>query len=337
MERIQLVGQFCLKRESPDDGCPQELHLHDWVNAFDSISDQDAVLIPVPDAAEWHPCTADVFDCEGDPRMNAILVGTLEEVKDHFKEPRDLLSWLSDPADDGHVTSVHAAMQRGDVDILKHLLQLSPKYFYQLLGMVTESNGIPRTPLNSVVNGSKPERSLAVISWMCSSGVMTDTLFTKLGTDYDLGFGGYPEGLPTEEDLKAGGILHTLTAVEQVRRKKGMEESVKVLEEWQGLPDNERKGRTEALLAKFFWTTAVCISAQSLPASGTVDVECRALSGDVLATVNMEVSASDLLDKIAAAIDKPKDSISVILPNGTRVNEASATQPLNVLLGSSGA
>merc|ERR1712031_126257 len=129
----EQLSQFKLK-DNRDPEYGPSLCLHDWVNALDSISDVAAARIPVPDAAEWHPCTGDVFD-SGDPRMQAIRVGTLEEVKDLFKEPRDLLSWLSDPADGGGTTSVDQAMLRGDLDILKYLLQLSPKYFFQLLGM----------------------------------------------------------------------------------------------------------------------------------------------------------------------------------------------------------
>jgi len=60
----------------------------------------------------------------------------------------------------------------------KHLFQLSPKYFMQLMGMVSKNNGYLTTPLRWAIFGKKKE----FIVWMCESGVMTDAIFQIAAT-----------------------------------------------------------------------------------------------------------------------------------------------------------
>jgi len=312
--------EFSLAKD-PDDDYEPTYDLELWINGFKSVSETAAALVPPPDPDEWLPCTCNCFEKTlSDSKLAALRTGTLEEVKEAFTEPRDLLRWMGNPADGDGANTLDIALIRGDVEMLQHLVQVSPIYFMQLLGMI--SSGCPtKAPLMWGIETKQKN----VISWMCEAGIMTDTLFAHM----------MPEG---PHFVSGDGFTTRFSsALEEVRKLKESPERSELaiaLEAWSSLPEHERKGRTEAFFCDLIWPdrTIVSISAKSLPESGNTEVECLSPAGEFLAKIDVDVSAPELIGNIAKAIEKPKGSITVALPNGSILKASDIDQPLSFLL-----
>jgi len=285
-----------------------------WVNAFSSLGAGAAAVLSPPDPLEWHPCKCTCFNPTEDPSINALCCGTLEDVKAAFTEPRDLLRWMADPGDDDSAISISLpAFVTDNLDVFKHLFQLSPKYFMQLMGMVSKNCGYLTTPLRWAIFDKKKE----FIVWMCESGVMTDAIFQNCG------------------DNAAGADGQMLSALEfaqSVETTYGADPAIKeiqtALQVWMALSEEERKGRTEALFIDDLCKTIVSLSVTSLPASGSVEMECLAVSGEAIGKINVDVSAPTLFENIAELLGRPKNSIVVTTPSGAALNVIDDLPPL---------
>jgi len=285
-----------------------------WVNAFSSLGADAAAVLSPPDPSQWHPCNCSCFDSKKDPAIHALRTGTLEDVKAAFTEPRDLLRWMADPADDDSVISLSIP---ADVDMLKHLFQLSPKYFMQLMGIVSNTNGYVTTPLRWAIFDRKKE----LIVWMCESGVMTDALFQNCG-DNAAGADG--------QMLSALDFAHSMDTA--YGPHPAMKEIQTALQVWLALSEEERKGRTETLFIDDLCRTIVSLSVASLPSSGIVEVDCLAISGDAIGKINVDVSAPTLFENIAELIGKSKDSIVVMTPSGAALRLVDDLPPLEDMI-----
>eukprot|EP00933_Yihiella_yeosuensis_P062042 TRINITY_DN64969_c0_g1_i1.p1 TRINITY_DN64969_c0_g1~~TRINITY_DN64969_c0_g1_i1.p1 ORF type:complete len:175 (-),score=36.60 TRINITY_DN64969_c0_g1_i1:168-692(-) len=161
------------------------------------------------------------------------------------------------------------------------------------------------------------------IVWMCESGVMTDAIFQNCG------------------DNAAGADGQMLSALEFARSVEttygedpAMKEIQTALQVWMALSEKERKGRTEALFIDDLCKTIVSLSVASLPASGSVEVECQmALSGEAIGKINVDVSAPALFENIAELLGRPKDSIVVMTPSGAALKLNDDLLPLEDMIG----
>ena len=71
-----------------------------------------------------------------------MLTEDLEAVREHFKEPKDLLRWRRDTMSHGDNVGcslfegvLHIAFATLNLDVLKHLFAVGPVVFMQLMGM----------------------------------------------------------------------------------------------------------------------------------------------------------------------------------------------------------
>lgn len=306
---FKMSFTFADPEEEVDQWTPA-LRVVGWVNAFSSLGAGAAAVLSPPDPLEWHPCKCTCFDPEKDPAIHALCAGTLEDVKAAFTEPRDLLRWMADPGDDNSCISLSIP---AELDKFKHLFQLSPKYFMQLMGIVTKTNGYLTTTLRWAIFGKKKE----LVVWMCESGVMTDAIFQNCG------------------DHAAGGAAEMLSALEfaqSVETTYGADPAIKeiqtALQVWMALSEEERKSRTEAIFIDDLCKTIVSLSVTSLPASGSVEMECLAVSGEAIGKINVDVSAPTLFENIAELLGRPEHSIVVTTPSGAALKVIDDLPPL---------
>jgi len=111
-----------------------------------------------------------------------------------------------------------------------------------------------------------------------------------------------------------------------------MKEIQTALQVWMALSEEERKRRTEALFIDDLCKTIVSLSVTSLPASGSVEVDCLALSGEAIGKINVDVSAPTLFENIAELIGKPKNSIVVLTPRGVALKVIDDLVPLEDMI-----
>jgi len=316
--------------EDEDGSLGETMQVEKWFNALGSLGEDAASVLSSPDPSEWHPCKSDILTRpNADAALKVLLNGTLEDVKRAFVEPRDLLRWMADSIDDTPLISLclaccaKCAKRKDNVEVLKHLFQLSPKYFMQLMGMVSLTIQGPITLLSWAVYRKQKE----VISWMCESGVMTDAIFQNC---FGSCAGSWMDGLGAD-----GQMLSALDFVRGLPEKHGdygrdpvFKEIETVLQEWLALSEEERRGRTEALFIDVLCKTIVSLSVASLPASGSVEIECLAVSGEAIGKINVDMSGAALFENIAEMLGKPKDSIVVIMPNGAALKYTDDLLPL---------
>ena len=246
--------------ELANEGNEDEPWTDTWIDAFAGSSIRGVPgygveLPPPPLQDEWHPCTDD-----SDPALRAVLLEDLESVRQHFREPKDLLRWRENTFTCGHVVGfalyesvLHLAFGTLNLEVLKHLFAVAPLAFMQLMGMTNteEHMGEGATlPLlyslslcyRSEVMGErvpiadakeKRERRLpAVMGWLCETGLMTpvlaDLCFPRAAPPTPS-----PKPTPTQVGQEAGGRRWIIEAV--YARKHLPAAALAALQRWERL------------------------------------------------------------------------------------------------------
>lgn len=314
-------------------------------------------------------------------------------MKSLFTKPADLLLW--NPREhnnrEGNCNVLHIAFERGDIEILKHLLELSPKHFMQLLTMGDCPYSVEwEAPLERAIRF----RHHSIVRWMCETGIMTQTVFntccaaredkgsalncfkfdrvniwTDAGIDWliqveILEAPGIP-GKRAKEDGEAyfEGVVagsqflmnHTCVMMEgdmntmhmcgriveapmstQFQREREKSEIESLLEEWQALPNTEKRHRTLSMFSDLIWPAKriISISAASPADSARTKITCQGLSGDTLATIEINLQEElppQIRSKIAEALGEPTYSLRILLPSGKLLDECAPTVPLQFI------
>jgi len=179
---------------------------------------------------------------------------SLENVRKMFSEPDDLLRWEVDGVDSDHRSLVdialHSQIDSGhNLEVLDHLLNLSPKYFMQQMSM-TSGGYRNLAPLGNLLSWALNETNipdvLAVVQWLCRSGIMTDTLFNHCASDSGWGGEGQREIPPGPFGIRP---KTWKSAVDVVREHgsgiSGIEDVIAELEHWQQMSPAEKRQLTE--------------------------------------------------------------------------------------------
>jgi len=112
-----------------------------------------------------------------------LINGSLSEVQEHFKVPSDMLKWEVDGVDGMSVPMLEYAFQSMNLDILKHLFEVSPLHFMQQLTMQTtgyQSTAVITSAMLRATEDNIP-KLCECLQWMCDTGIMTDDVFKTAG------------------------------------------------------------------------------------------------------------------------------------------------------------
>jgi hypothetical protein len=317
-----------------------------WINPFECLGELEAACLPPPQLDDWHAPTYDFYCRSGikDPAIAALEEGKgLEDIEKLFVDPKDLLRWQVDGVDGDHQNLVYIALtchvfkgKGHNVEVLDHLLRLSPKHFMQQLTMTSfgyANQGPLHTVLCSMNNAEKAADILAVVKWMCRTGVMTDTVFTYCaGTS---GWGGLGQKdippLPAQQGVRPE-VWKSATAFarEKGSNVEGMADVIAELERWEKLPAAEKQMLTEDkfedLLAPALPKKVVAIKVKGSAGYSKpgCQVECCSLSGELIATIdiNQDKDSAWLIARIADTLDLAQSGIRVITSNGEILQQA---------------
>jgi len=312
-----------------------------WINPFECLGTKEAACLPPPQLDEWHEPTYDVYCGSGtqDPAFIALQTGaSLDAIKQFFKEPADLLRWQVNGVDGDHQSLAEAALvsqvknnqtqgNQYNQEVLDYLLDLSPKYFMQQMSMPA-GGYTNQSPLRAVLRyTSQASGVLAVIRWMCKSGVMTETLFTHC--ESRTGWGG-EEQRQLPEQKKFGIRTKTWTSAAEIARESsatpGFEDVIAELDRWELLSAVEKRRlseeRFEELLAPALPKKTVSIAANG------ASVECFSIAGELIATVEVDqgqgADSAWLIGQIADALGVGKDDVRVVTSKGQLLQQAPA-------------
>jgi hypothetical protein len=426
----QEEPQFCLCLEADWVNYGIATWKRSWHNAFTPLGPIAAACLSPPDGKQWHAPMDDGWGKRPiDPKMKTLQIGDIADVKAAFSEPTDLLRWLVGEKEIDHQSTLHLAFERGDVEILQHLLQLSPKHFMEILTMAAPEScyegdsafyGGLVSPLRAAIEANRCD----AISWMCESGVMTDTVFANCGRSCAISdVNDVLDSAPIESalaiaagafiekrmqhrmqvDLQTRDFIWTSSGIDHLieiciltepgkakvrfdadgnlllregemdvrffdgafagaevtalqknflidyaadiprffARKHLIEEACSdqkkvkkskimlVLEQWQALPDVERKGRSEALFADLIWPVKKIISVSS---PSPAEVTCKlGLSGDLLTTIKVnqeEDRVSELLNQLSDFLGESVYSLSIVSSSGKVLTACDPTELL---------
>mmetsp|Transcript_130932 Transcript_130932/g.326667 ORF Transcript_130932/g.326667 Transcript_130932/m.326667 type:complete len:504 (-) Transcript_130932:410-1921(-) len=310
-----------------------------WLNPFECLGEEEAACLPPPQLDEWHEPTYDCYCSSGtqDPAFIALQTGaSLEDIKKLFKEPTDLLRWQVDGVDGDHQSLVYVALvgqvrnnqtqgNQYNRQVLDYLLSLSPKYFMQQMTM--PAGGYTNvSPLCAVLRQAEQASGiLAVIQWMCKSGVMTETLFTHC--ESRTGWGG-EEQRQLPEQKKLGIRAKTWTSAAQIARESGatpgMADVIAELDRWDLLTAVEKRRLTEERFEDLL-APALPKKMVSITANGA-SVECFSTAGEPIATIEVDQGANSawLIGRIADALGVGKDDVRVVTSKGQLLQQAPA-------------
>jgi len=306
--------------------CDSATWLETWINPFECLGKEEAACLPPPQLDEWHEPTYDAYCSSGtkDPAIAALQSGAnLEEVKKLFKEPTDLLRWEIDGVDSDHSSLIKVALvghmkHQHNQEVLEHLLGLSPKYFMQQMSM-TSGGYSNATILDTIFTcGGRQDvpagALLRVVQWICSSGIMTETLFAHCRGK--TGWGG-EEQRSIPKDKRVGIRPVSWKSAVDVAQEEGVgDDVVAELRRWETLPAAEKRQATEQrfedLLAPALPKKVVNIKAKG------ASIECCSLTGALIATIEVDQGADSewLIGRIAAALELEKTAIRVVTSQG---------------------
>jgi len=330
---------FSKKVEGEWINCDSATWRETWINPFECLGKEEAACLPPPQLDEWHEPTYDFYCSDGtqDPAFIALQTGaSLEDIKKLFKEPADLLRWQVDGVDGDHQSLVFAALvgqvtnnqtqgNQYNQQVLDYLLSLSPKYFMQQMTMPA-GGYTNESPLRAVLRQAEQASGvLAVIQWMCKSGVMTETLFTHC--ESRTGWGG-EEQRQIPEQKKFGIRAKTWTSAAQIARESGatpgMADVIAELDRWDLLTAVEKRRLTEERFEDLL-APALPKEMVSITANGA-SVECFSLAGELIATIEVDQGADSawLIGQIADALGVGKDDVRVTTSKGQFLQQAPA-------------
>merc|ERR1712066_89975 len=214
----------------------------------------------------------------------------------------------------------------GNQQVLDYLLSLSPKYFMQQMSMPA-GGYTNELPLRAVLRQAEQASGvLAVIQWMCKSGVMTETLFTHCESPLT-GWGG-EEQRKIPERKKFGIRAKTWKSASQIARESGatpgMADVIAELDRWDLLTAVEKRRLTEERFEDLL-APALPNNMVSITASGA-SVECFSLAGELIATIEVDQGADSawLIGQIADALGVGKDDVRVSTSKGQFLQQAPA-------------
>jgi len=277
-----------------------------WINPFSSLGEEAAACLVPPDPRKWHRPTYDVYCNSGqrDPKLKAIFEGHLGKVKADFKKPEDLNRWEIDGVDSAHGGALELAFGAMNVDILDHLLRVAPVPFMQQITMKTSTFLFTANPLGHAFSigrrSDKAEKLLAVVKWVCASGVMTDTIFADVY--FELGLAATVPGVTAE------------------------------LDRWYNLPADEKRMLTEERFSEIL-EPAIQKQLVNATVNGS-SIECFDISGKLLQSfdINTTRDARTLVSRLATTIGTGQHRIRVIAPSGQDVLTCDPAAPLSKVL-----
>jgi len=189
---------FVFELTPDEEMLPDEPWSDVWINGFSRYGIE---FPPPPPQDEWKPGNIfNAYDASGRALL-AVLREDVEAVREHFRQPSDLLRWRQNYFTCGHVVGftlyesvLHLAFATLNLDVLKHLFAVAPLEFMQLMGMTNteehmgEGAALPllysisitlkneltaeRVPL-SAAKQTREARLPEVMTWLCETGLMT--------------------------------------------------------------------------------------------------------------------------------------------------------------------